>query len=191
MAKRASRLKSQHGFTLVEMMIVAGIIIVTAVMALPVSARMIRDAKGDTSAVLAATFMSSARNRAVSERRNIEMTFVMPNRIRLERIEVPTNVRTFLSELTLEGNQEFVKDAAMPDTLDASGGGPTVAINFTGVTPVMFTSDGSLIDAAGDVANGTIFIGRPNFPETARAVTISGMTGLLRTWKWRGNRWLQ
>ena len=55
----------------------------------------------------------------------------------------------------------------------------------------MFTSDGSLIDSAGDVTNGTIFIGGPNHPETARAITVWGVTGMLRTWKWRGRVWMQ
>ena len=55
----------------------------------------------------------------------------------------------------------------------------------------MFTSDGSLIDAAGDVTNGTIFIANPEHPETARAITISGVTGMLRSWKWRGSSWIQ
>ena len=55
----------------------------------------------------------------------------------------------------------------------------------------MFTSDGSLIDGAGDVTNGTIFVANPQVPETARAVTIAGVTGMLRSWKWRGSEWMR
>ena len=33
---------------------------------------------------------------------------------------------------------------------------------------------------AGDVANGTIFVGKPGTIETQRAITIWGVTGLLR-----------
>ncbi len=55
----------------------------------------------------------------------------------------------------------------------------------------MFTSDGSFIDSAGDVTNATIFIANPVQPDTARAVTIAGVTGLLRSWKWRGSQWMQ
>jgi hypothetical protein len=57
--------------------------------------------------------------------------------------------------------------------------------------PVMFTSDGSLVDNNGDVVNGTIFVGVPSQPQTARAVTVFGVTGLTRTWKWRGNKWME
>ncbi|MEO8678199.1 MAG: GspH/FimT family pseudopilin [Vicinamibacterales bacterium] len=172
-----------------EAIIVAGIVMVGSAMAIPLTTRMIRDAKGDSSSVMVATFINSARNRAVSERRNVQLTFLPPDRIRLERIEVPSGTLTIVGELQLEGNQELLKDGAMPDTPDAFGDAD--AFSFTGPTPVMFTSDGSLIDSAGDPTNGTIFLERPDFPETARAVTISGVTGMLRTWKWRGSEWLQ
>lgn len=172
------------------MVVVAGIVIVGAAMAIPVSTRMIQNAKGDSSAVIAATFINGARNRAVSERRNFELTFLPPNHIRVERIEVPSGAHTVVAELELDGGQEFLRDPALPDTPDAFGG--VDEINFTGLTPVMFTSDGSLIDAAGDVTNGTFFIGRENFPELSRAISITGVTGMVRSWKWAGgNQWIQ
>jgi hypothetical protein len=77
----------------------------------------------------------------------------------------------------------------MPDTPDAFGG--SVATNFSGTPPVMFTSDGSLVDSNGDVVNGTVFFGVAGQPLTARAVTIFGVTGLTRTWKWRGSQWME
>ena len=55
----------------------------------------------------------------------------------------------------------------------------------------MFTSDGSLIDAAGDVTNGTILSVTSKTPETTRAITVWGVTGLMRSWKWSGSKWLQ
>ena len=53
----------------------------------------------------------------------------------------------------------------------------------------MFTSDGSLIDAAGDITNGSLFFGIPEQPLSARAVTVFGITGMLRTWTWGGAQW--
>ena len=53
----------------------------------------------------------------------------------------------------------------------------------------MFTSDGSFIDSAGDVSNGTILLGVQGQTMTARAVTVFGATGLLRSWRWRGSKW--
>ena len=92
-------------------------------------------------------------------------------------------------ELALQIAQEFVKFSGIPDTPDAFGA--TSATTFTGTAPVMFTSDGSLVDSNGDIVNGSIFLGTPGQPETARAVTIFGVTGIMRTWKWRGTQWME
>ena len=75
---------------------------------------------------------------------------------------MPSGLKTLVGEMRLEGGQEFVKYAGVSDTPDAFGA--AAAIAFTGTAPVMFTSDGSLIDSAGDVTNGTIFMGVPEPP---------------------------
>ena len=75
---------------------------------------------------------------------------------------MPSGTLTIVDTLTLEGDEEFVRIADVPDTPDAFGGAD--AINFTGAAPVMFTSDGSLIDRRGDVTNGTIFVANPDQP---------------------------
>lgn len=177
------------GFTLAELIVVVAVIAVGFAVAIPVTMDMVTRAKNDSSVVVAQTFIDAAHDRAVAERRNIELTFVAPNRILMERIEVPTNAKTLVGEMQLESGQEFLKYGGVGDTPDAFGS--ATAVSFTGTMPVMFTSDGSLIDSAGDVTNGTIFMGVPDHPETARAITIYGMTGMVRTWKWRGASWLQ
>lgn len=188
----ASRRKSHDGYTLIEMIIVAALVITGSVIAIPVSTRMVSNAKGDSALVLMVTFLESGRNRAVSERRNVELSFPADNKMRLERIEVPSGLKTVVGELQLEGESKFVKEV-VDDTPDKFGSIAIagVAAKFSGVGPVMFTSDGSLIDAAGDPTSGTIFVASPSRSETARAVTIAGVTGMMRSWKWRGSKWLQ
>lgn len=181
--------QSHRGFTLIEMITVSAIVVTGLTVAIPVTMRMVNNAKGDTSLVLTETFLKSARNRAVAERRNIVLTFVSDKSLQAERVNVVDGTTVVVDTLLLEGDQKFIRDVALPDTPDRFGG--TDPINFTGTQPVMFTSDGSLIDAAGDVTNGTIYLAREGMPETARAVSIWGMTGLLRSWKWRGNAWMQ
>ena len=183
MLARAPRWNSHDGYTLIEMIVVAALVIIGSVIAIPVTRKMVSDARGDSALSMTAAFLESARNRAVAERRNVELTFLTSSSMQLERIEVPDGTRTIVATLQLEGEAEFFRDLTLPDTDEATGGPAGTAFNFTGAVPVMFTSDGSLIDSAGDVANGTIFIATPNSLETTRAVTISGVTGLLRTWK--------
>jgi type II secretory pathway pseudopilin PulG len=172
---------------------VVALIGITLAMAIPISNGFVQLSKADSSLVHAMTAIDTARDRAVSERRNYVLSFVNPNRIDLIRQEIDAAGAvigtTTTDRFILENGQQFVKFAAIPDTPDAFGAAS--ATSFTGTAPVMFTSDGSLVDSNGDISNGSIFLGIPNQPDTARAVTIFGVTGLTRTWKWRGSQWLE
>ena len=183
--------KPERGVTLVEMLVVSAVIMVGSAIAIPVTMRMVNNARGDSAVIVASTFIESARNRAVAERRNMQISFPTENTIRIDRIEFPSGLLTLIGTTTLEGEQEFVR-AFPADTEDNLCDNDTEALCFgPAVEPVMFTSDGSFIDSAGDVANGTIFLVKPGQIETARAVTIWGVTGMVRTWKWRGSQWMQ
>lgn len=192
-ANRTWRITSARGFSLMEILVVVGIAGVLAAVAMPVSNQFIKWASADSSAEFTIRAINVARDRAIAERRNIELTFITPNRLRLERQEVDetgtTTGKTILTEVMLENGQQFVKFTGVPDTPDAFGA--ATAITFGGTAPIMFTSDGSLIDSAGDVVNGSVFVGLPNQPMTARAVTIFGVSGLTTAWKWRGDKWLR
>lgn len=185
--------RDEAGFTLAEMIIVGAIITLMAAIAIPVTGDMIRRAKADSSAEVALRAISAARARAIAERRNIQLNLVEPNRIQLIREEVGDDGasagETVVAETMLEGGQEFMRFAGQPDTPDMFGAANP--INFGGTPPVMFTTDGSLVDSAGDVVNGSVFFGVSNQPDTARAVTILGVSGLMQVWKWRGSSWMQ
>jgi prepilin-type N-terminal cleavage/methylation domain-containing protein len=184
------RHQAESGFSLIEIMIVIMLIAIVSGMAVPVAADFLQSRKADSSVVATEAAVTAARDRAIAERRNIQFTFVPPNKIRLSRVEVPTGALTQVSEFTLDNGQQLLKFAGIPDTPDGFAGAGGFA-SFGGTPPVMFTSDGSLIDSAGDVVNGSIFVGMPDQKDTARAVTIFGVTGLTRTWKWRGSKWME
>ncbi len=185
-------LTSQAGFTLAETLVVAALIAVMSAIAIPVTVDMIRRAKADSAAEVAMRAISAARARAVAERRNVQLEFVAPDRIQLFREEVDddgvTTGTTLVAETRLEGGQEFLRFPGQPDTPDLFGA--ATATTFGGTPPVMFTTDGSLVDSAGDVVNGSVFFGVPNQPDSARAVTILGVSGLMQIWKWRGASWM-
>lgn len=181
----------ERGFSLIEMLVIVGIIAVLSAVAIPVTADQIRRAKADSGSEVAIRAIAAARARAIAERRNVELTLTAPNRVQLTRQDVNasgvTTGTTLISDSNLEGGQEFRRFAGQGDTPDLFGGSGT--INYGGIPPVMFTTDGTLVDSAGDVVNATIFLGVANQPTTARAVTILGVSGLMRTYKWSGTQW--
>jgi prepilin-type N-terminal cleavage/methylation domain-containing protein len=178
---------SSRGFTLIEIVVVAALVVVGAAMAVPITQNMVDRAKNDSALAVTTAFVDAARDRAVAERRNIEISYVAPDMLYAHRVEVPSGLKTQVGYMKLEGGQEVRTFSGVPDTPDLFG--KQSPFQFTGTGPWMFTSDGSLIDSQGDVANGTIFFGVPNKPESARAVTIFGVTGIMRAWKWRNAQW--
>ena len=197
MARNTTRLtrirEATDGFSLIELMVVAAIAAVLVGIAIPVTDQFVRTMRADSSVSAATNAIDIAHDRAVSERRNYVLTFVNPNRIRLGRQEIDAagNVTstTQVEEFILEGGQTFLKFTGIPDTPDAFGA--SSATTFTGTQPVMFTSDGSLVDSNGDIVNGSIYFGVAGQPLTQRAVTIFGVTGLTHNWKWRGAQWME
>jgi type II secretory pathway pseudopilin PulG len=177
------------GFTLVETTVAMGIMGVLAAVSAIVLVGMVRDSRADSALLAAANTLRSARDRAIGERRNVEVRFIAPNRIQLARVEVPGPATTVIADVYLEGQLEFRTLPGVPDTPDRFGAADAVAF---GASPTrMFTSDGSFVDTTGDPLNGTIFMGIAGLPTSARAVTVFGATGLTRGWRWNGGNWIQ
>jgi prepilin-type N-terminal cleavage/methylation domain-containing protein len=187
--RQTGRPARQAGFSLIEMLLVVGILGIVAAIAIPVSSTFIKQSQADGATSVALNALQDARERAIAERRNIQVNFVPPNRIRIERVEVPGPGTTLLTQVYLESLQTFRKVNGIPDTLDEFG--DETPVYFTGTLPVMFTSDGSLIDANGDVVNGSVFLAGPGSSDSQRAITIMGVTGLIRTWRWSGTEWVE
>jgi prepilin-type N-terminal cleavage/methylation domain-containing protein len=178
-----------RGFTLVELLVALALVGILAGVAVPMTSGFVARSRVDSSVTGAITAVKAARDRAVSERRNVQLNFVGTNRITVQRHEVPGPTLTQVDQLELEEHMQFAKFEGVPDTPD--GFGNATAIVFTGTPPVMFTSDGSLIDSNGDIVNGTILLGRPPDVMSARAITIYGITGLVQDWRWTGSEWVQ
>jgi Tfp pilus assembly protein FimT len=175
------------GITLVETVVVVGLIAVLSgitVMVMPVA---LLSARADSGAAQVVSVLRVAREEAISQRRNVRIAFTAPNRIVVSRVEVPGPDINVINQAWLEGAATFRLFAGVPDTPDAFGNATASA--FGGATTIAFTSSGEFVDQNGDPVNGTVFIGRANEPLTARAVSIFGPTALVREWRWNGSRW--
>jgi prepilin-type N-terminal cleavage/methylation domain-containing protein len=177
------------GFTLMELLLVVAVVGVLSALAIGISPRIIEMARAEGAASPVVAALRTAREQAISQRRDIHVVFVAPNVLQVFREEFPGGALTQLTEVTLENGLEFVQFAGQGDTPDAFGA--AAAVDFGVATALQFTSEGSFLDQNDDVLNGTVFLGRPNMPHTARAVTIFGPTALIREWRWDGRQWME
>jgi Tfp pilus assembly protein FimT len=190
---RTSRFNAD-GFSLVELIIITGIISVLMVGAVMLLPGLLQQSRADASAAAVLNTLRLARDRAIEERRNVQIVFTAPKHIALVRQAIGSETNSTILELDLENNLRFMHTTSMGDTGDTFGltNKPTAFGTTEGTIPtVMFTSEGSLVDTSGDTLNGTLFVGVAGDPLSARAVTIFGATALLRLWRWDGRKWTE
>jgi hypothetical protein len=142
------------------------------------------------------------------------VSFVSPNQVQVN-IQYLTGepIGTPVQPMYLNDADKGVTDTSQfmnwssLGSLPTSGFGNTDSsgINITqlsgGTAPcVAFTTTGALVGtacggagvatvASTNPANMAVFIGRPGMPGTARAITVMGSTGRVRTYSWDGSQW--
>jgi prepilin-type N-terminal cleavage/methylation domain-containing protein len=196
-AGRPSRqgLRSAQGFSILEVLVVVGIISVLAMIAIGITGEVVKNSKAESSAQQIVSFLRRHKELAVSRRRNIEIDFSGPtNRMRTFQRAVPnppaaTPAPTLLETMFFEADMHYRKFSALPDTPDLFGN--AVAVNLGGPTPVIFTSEGQFVDNDGNPINATILLGVANETNSANAITIIGATGAIRTFHWTGGAWVK
>lgn len=184
--RRLSQL--QNGYSLLETLLVTAIMGVVGAIAIfqLINARSFYKADGAMRAVIAK--LNEARETSIAQRRNVQVTFTGGNVVTLIRQNVP-NGTTTLATVPIEGGAQFALTAGVPDTPDAFGNG--AAVSFGGAANVFFTTDGTMIDAAGAPINGTVFLSIPSMARSTRAVTVLGATGRIRGFRWDGRQWVR
>jgi len=101
--------------------------------------------------------------------------------------------------IPLENNVKFITYTGEPDSPDGFIGTPPIVPNglFTGgavgvpPTGLQFQSDGTFTNGTVNPINFTMFLGEPNIPTTARAITIWGNTGKITGYGGSGKAWYQ
>jgi type IV pilus assembly protein PilA len=186
--------RAKPGFSMIEVLIGLAIIGVVAGIAIIEIQPTLQRWHADNGMYEVLGQMRWARQESIAERRDIQVQFLGTNEIKLIRQDEPAG-QTVLSDLFLTGSTTFMLTPGMPDTPD--GFGNASAIEFAGVAggpPIMqFQSDGTFVDGNGNPIDGTVFLGIPNIPYTARAVTLLGATGRVRTFSsvGVGSGWVQ
>lgn len=179
--------RCERGVTLVDTMIVIAVMAIVSSMATMQLVTVRRSLKGDGAMRVVMAQLTTAREMAITQRRNIEVQFPTDNWMQLVRHEVPSGT-SVVTNIALEGSARFAVVAGVPDIPEDANGNAT-AVSF-GTTPaIMFTPSGSLVDSAGAPLNGTIFVSVAGVPESARAVTVLGAVGRVVGYRWNGREW--
>jgi prepilin-type N-terminal cleavage/methylation domain-containing protein len=186
--------RNDAGFTLLEVLVVVGLLGVLAAMAIMVSPNFVRLAKADSGVAQVMDVLRLARETAVSQRRNVIVRPIGLNALQTVRQDIgaggAVTGTTVLRTVEFENNVEFRLEPGVPNTPDLFPMNGT-AISFGSSPSRMFTSEGTFVDQQGDPLNGTFFLARRGEPLSSRAITIFGPTGLIRTWQWNGREWVE
>lgn len=177
--------RSKKGFSMVELIIVVGVISVMTVLALPLVQNSVPSLRANAAMDQVIRMLRSARHSAISDRRITTINFIGNNQIQLSQTPPNGGAPVALDiPSTLEGGAQFIVFPTVPDTPMAFGKAAPVSFPAT-----QFLSDGSFGTNVGVPVNGTVFIGIPGQPFTARAVTVLGSTGRIRAYHWDGTAW--
>jgi len=182
--------KSQSGFSIAELVVTVGVLIVGGGIAIMNISGALRGAHVETAYQNTLDQMRFARQVAIDKRTVCRVDFTAPGTISVTQAFADgTPIQT--ETITLPADVQYTIVTGMPTppsaTPDNLGNG-NVAIDFDRVaggsgTTIFFQPDGSALDAAGRVNDGVIYVARPKELNSARAITLLGTTGRIRGWR--------
>jgi Tfp pilus assembly protein FimT len=180
----------ERGFTMIELAIVAILLMIVSAMALIQLHPTLQQQAANAAMIEVASELRQAREMAITQRRQIQVQFVAPDQVVLTRLNINPGV---VGSVIFQTPMIFMLTAGRGDTPDGFGNGaPIVFAGIAGGPPtMMFQSDGTFVNTLGVAINGTVFLGNPNEPSAARAVTILGSTGRIKMYKANSTAWIQ
>jgi type II secretory pathway pseudopilin PulG len=182
-----SRTRSERGISLLDTVATVGVMGLLASIAVVQLGTARRSLQGDGAVRAVMAQMNTAREMAITRRRNMRLTFTNPNRVQIACEEVPGPTLTAVSSVAFEGGMRFLLTPGVPDTPDAFG--MPAAIAFGTATQVKFNPLGQFVDQNGALVNGTVFVALAGEAQSTRAVTVMGSTGRVRGFRWSGRQW--
>lgn len=196
-------LRRTRGLSLLELVVVLGIILIVSSMGFINITGAMRDARVSTGYNQVLTTLRRARETAISERRVYLVRLLAPgtecnSKTQTTGLSCVILMKAATSEIvfagTLPSDVGYIADANLPNTLSrapdqlvtgTAGSGVCFDIGVTAncTAEVYFQPDGSARDINGFVNNGVIYIARAGEIMSSRAVTVMGATGRIRGWR--------
>jgi prepilin-type N-terminal cleavage/methylation domain-containing protein len=188
MTRNAIRGGREGGFSLLELLLTILVIGIVSGFAIYSFNNVLPTLRSDSALQFLVAQLRQTRQSALDQRRNFTVNFLGTNELRVERNELcatPPCTVSLVADYFLPYNMTYMLFPSLPDTPD--GFGTAQAVGFNGsATTIIFQGDGTVVDASGLFANGTVFIGRAGNSATARAVTVMGATGRVRGYRFDG-----
>jgi type II secretory pathway pseudopilin PulG len=190
----------ESGFSLLEAVIVVGLMMVMLSFAIFKSTNMMPNYKADTAQDVVVSALRKARQTGITQRRDVQVWIDQAfsgtdqtQHINYLVVAIGGDPPQQLVSVSLPPGAQIVLEPGVPDTPMAFGNNAAVYIgNVGGGPPIMkFRSTGAFTDPNYAPLNGTIFVGVPNQAFTARAITIMGGTGRVRPYTWTGAAWIE
>ena len=182
----------QRGFSLLEILTGLAIISVVLAMGMLNYSTILPNFKANSAMDQLLYQLRSARERAISHRREVQVQFGGTNQLTVTELWL-VGTAPPATTVSFEGGAQYIVFSTIPDLPAPFNFGNTAAVYFGGVSggpPVMkFSTTGSFIDGGNTLVNGTVFMGIPGKPSTARAISVLGATGRVREYHWDGTQW--
>jgi len=188
----------ESGFSLVEVVFVLGLLLVILSYSVFQCMSSMSSFKANAAQDLVVSAFRQARLISITQRRNVQVWID-------QKPSGPGQVQSIYYQVLPAGTEQpqppvslplppgtlMVLEPGIPDTPMAFGNSAPVYIgNIAGGPPIMeFQPNGEFTDPNDGLLNGTIFIGVPDQPSTARAVTIMGGIGCVDHYAWTGTEW--
>lgn len=202
---RKSFIGRTRGISLLELMVVLGIMMVVAGMAFVNMSGAMNDAKVVTGYNTVLGTMRRARETAISERRIYRVRFDTPQTECNTQTHTTGNACVLLIKNPLDATSTIVYAGALPPGVgfralsqfpNTTALAPDGLVTGAALSPICFDvgvvttcpneidfyPDGSARDANQFMNSGVVYIARAADVETARAITVLGTTGRIRGW---------
>jgi prepilin-type N-terminal cleavage/methylation domain-containing protein len=183
---------SERGFSLLEILTALAIISIIMAMAVLNYGSILPNYKANAAMDQLLYQLRSARERAISHRREVRVQFVGNNQLTITELWL-VGVAPPPTTVSFEGGAQYTVFTGIPDIpapYNFGNSAPVFFEGFSGGPPIMkFSTTGSFIDGGNTLVNGAVFMGIPGRASTARAISILGATGRVREYHWDGIQW--